>query len=237
MRKTRNFVLVLIASALLVSCFDNETELDFEVYTDAYVLKKNIGDSSAYAVTLFALGNQLIHSVTVTEIGGSGEIIQLTQDPSSLFTMSKIPVETDYLPFAPASNDYLFEVVAENGVTKEKYDFLSYEDLDIPEITKTEFSENKRLLSLNWTGVEGADGFIIKILNSEGVLVFNDGVQPDITQFSIDIVMGNWIIYPEKDETYNIQVHAFAYEPDTEEEYRVYNIQEVSISEVSIVWE
>ncbi|MEN8117668.1 MAG: hypothetical protein ABFS16_11855 [Bacteroidota bacterium] len=222
----------------MVSCFsDDDLVDDFEVITDAYVIKKKSGEEPVYAVSFYAFANQFMRSVTATEMGGSGEKINLAQDPTSILVMSKKPQESDFRSYAPATSDYLFQVVAESGISVDSYDFLSYDDIDIPEIVKTEFNESNKLLEIDWNEAEGADGYLVKILNSEGTEIsVSQGFENDVTDYTINVVLESWVVVPEPGETYTIQVHAFAYEPEFDEGYEVYNVQEVSIAEESIVW-
>lgn len=225
-------------SFVFISCFsDDDLKDNLEVYVDAYVIKKNIGDVTSYAPAFFAYGNQLLRSVTVTEIGGSGETIDLTQDFTSILTMSKRPDNNDFLPYPPAASDYLFEVTAESGVTVEEYDFLAYSDMGIPTVTQAEFTNNNKLLEVAWSDVAGADGYMVKILNSEGTEISaGSGFEAGTNSYTINIVLENWYEAPEPGQTYSVQVHAFAYEAEFEPGYEVYNVQEVSIGETTIVW-
>jgi len=237
MRKITNFVLIVITSVALVSCFGDDTEPQFEVFTDAYVLKKKMGDEEVYARAFYAYANQLIKSASATEIGGAGEKITLTQDPRSVYTFSKIPQESDYAPYPPAASDYLFQVTSEGGITKESQDFLSFDDIGIPEITKVEFAEIDKYLDVAWTEVAGADGYLLKILNDEGTEIINGyGFSTDILEYRLNIVLENWFETPEQGKTYIVEVHAYAYEPQTEPGYEAYNVQEVSVSESNIIW-
>lgn len=237
MRKFENFVFVLLSALLLVSCFGDEAEEAFDASSDAYIIKKYVGDEAVYGTVFYTYANQIMRSVSASEMGGSGEKINLTQDPGSLYTMSKKPQSSDFKPYPSAANEYLFEIVSESGVNKENYDFLSHDDIEIAEITKAGFNDIGKLLEIEWTAVEGADGFVVKIQNEEGINIsVSPGFDPDILDYTINVVLEDWLIVPESGKTYTIQIHAFAYEPEYEEGYQFYNIQEVSIAETPIVW-
>lgn len=237
MRRIRIYALMLITAFALASCFGDDEGSEIEVFTDAYVLKKMAGDEEVFAKTFYAYANQLMRSASATEIGGSGEKIELTQDPRSIYTFSKIPQQSDFNPYPPATVDYLFQVTSESGITKESTDFLSFDNIDITDITKTEFTENNKYLDIAWTEVTGADGYLIKIYNTEGVEIMNSyGFDTDILEYRLNILLENWIILPEQGETYILQLHAYAYEPEFEAGYDAYNIQEVSIAENEIIW-
>ena len=237
MRRITNYVLIVITSVALVSCFGDDTESQFEVLTDAYVLKKKSGDEEVYARAFYAYANQLINSATATEIGGAGEKITLTQDPRSVYTYSKIPQVSDFNPYPPATSDYLFQVTSEGGIIKESQDFLSFDDIDIPDITKVEFAEIDKYLDVAWTEVDGADGYLLKILNEEGTEIIDGyGFSTDILEYRLNILLENWFETPEQGKTYIVEVHAYVYEPQVEPGYEAYNVQEVSVSDAEIIW-
>jgi len=236
MKKIRNLLILLITSLLFASCLDNN-ESDFNANADVYVIKKKTGDADMYAKTFYVYGNQMMQSASVTETGGSGGKIDLIQDYRSIFVMSKLPQESDYLPYPPVTNDYLFQVTSEGGITKEYNDFLSFDDIGIPEIDSIYFSDNNKYLNVAWTEVDGTDGYLIKILNTEGEEVLNGyGFGPEVLEYQLNVLLANWVITPVQGETYVVQVHAFAYEPEFETGYEAYNIQEVAIDEKEIIW-
>jgi len=237
MRRIRNYALIVITAVLLGSCFGDDDDPQIEVFTDAYILKKMAGEDEVYARTFYAYANKLMKSATATEIGGSGEKIELTQDPRSIYTFSKIPQQSDFIPNPPATSDYLFQVTSEDGITKESQDFLSFDDIEITEITKTEFTENNKYLDIAWTEVSDADGYLVKIYNTEGIEIMTSyGFDTDILDYRLNVVLENWIIIPEQGETYLLQVHTYVYEQDVEPGYEAYNIQEVTIAETEIIW-
>ncbi|MDX1283580.1 MAG: hypothetical protein R3182_01145, partial [Draconibacterium sp.] len=116
-------------------------------------------------------------------------------------------------------------------------DFLDYDDIPIPEITKAEFSENNKMLEILWSDVSNADGFLVKIVDSEGYEIStSNGLDSGTNSYTINIVLEDWYTAPESGQSYSIQVHAFAYEAEYDTGYEVYNIQEVSIAEESLEW-
>ena len=231
-------VSTLAISIIFVSCLsDDDLEDSLEVYTDAYVIKKKIGNQPGYAPIFFAYANQLLRAVSVTEMGGSGQRFNLTQDPTSITTMSRRPQASDFKAYPPAASDYQFQITAESGVNVEKHDFLDYDDIPIPEITKAEFSENNKMLEILWSDVSNADGFLVKIVDSEGYEIStSNGLDSGTNSYTINIVLEDWYTAPESGQSYSIQVHAFAYEAEYDTGYEVYNIQEVSIAEESLEW-
>ena len=237
-QKSGKIVFVFLTSLIMVSCFSKDSQTELEVYSDAYVIKKMINDKPMYAVTFFAYGNQIMRSGTVTEIGGSGEYLKLGLNPNSIFTLVHWPIDSDFKPYPPPAAEFKFNVTAESGLTSESSDYLNINDINIPTIVKTEFSENKKLINITWTSVTGADGYVLKVAEENGNIIYaTDGMVPTVTNYTINLLTGNWTKRVESGNTYTIQVHAFAYEEDTDDFYNVYNVEELSIGEKSILWE
>ena len=237
-QKPGKIVIAFLTSLIMVSCFSKDTQTELEVFTDAYVIKKMINDRPMYAVTFFAYGNQMMRSGTVTEIGGSGGYLNLGLNPNSIFTLVHWPVESDFKPYPPSATEYKFNVTAESGITNESTDYLNINDIEIPVILKTVFSDNKKLIDVTWTSVARADGYVLKVAEENGNIIYaTDGMIPTVTSYTINLLTGNWTKPVESGNTYTIEVHAFAYEEDADDFYNVYNVEELSIGEKSILWE
>ena len=234
-RKSGNIVTTLLTMFLLVSCFSDNTKTELEVYTDAYTVKKMVGGEAVYAVAFYAYGNQMMNSGNVTEIGGSGVQINLGINPGSIFTLWKWPSVSDFKPYPPSAADYKFVITAESGMNNESLDHLNPKNLAIPVIAKTELSENNKLINVTWTSVTGANGFLIKVSEESGNIIYSsDGMLPTVTSNTINILTGNWTKPVEPGKTYIIEVHAFAYEAGTDALYKAYNVEEISIGQKSV---
>lgn len=236
--KSGKIAFVLFTSFIMVSCFSKDTQTPLEVYTDAYTIKKMVGNVPVYAVTFYAYGNQLMKSGTVTEVGGSGVPINLGLNPNSIFTLWKWPTESDFKPYPPSAAEYQFNVTAESGLNNESTEYLNPKNLSIPVIVKAALSDNKKLIDVGWTSVTGADGYLVKVAEQNGNIIYTtDGMLPSVTSYTINLLTGNWTKAVEPGNTYSIQVHAFAYEANTEDYYKVYNVEEISIGEKSVLYE
>jgi hypothetical protein len=237
-QKSGKIVFVFLISFMLVSCFSKDTQTELEVYTDAYVIKKMINDEPMYAITFYAYGNQMMRSGTVTEIGGSGVRIDLGLNPNSIFTLWKWPSESDFRPYPPSASEYQFSVTAESGLNNESTEYLNPKDIAIPVITKAAFSDNNKLIDVTWNPVAGADGFLVKVAEENANIIYtSDGMLPTITNYTINLLAGNWTKPVEQGNTYTIEVHAFVYEADADDFYKVYNVEEISIGTKSLAWE
>lgn len=236
-QKLKKIAFFLFAPFILVSCFNNDSETELEVYTDAFLIKKMVGTEPMYAVAFYAYGNQTMSSGTVTEVGGSGALVNLGNNPSTIFTLSKIPVESDYKPYPPANTEYKFKVIASSGAIDESTDKLIVKNLSTPTITKTEFGENKKLVNVAWTAVPNIDGYVVKVADKTGSFIYStESLKSSVTSFTVNMMAGNWSKTIVSGETYSIQVHAFVYEADADDFYNVYNVEEISIAEKTLPW-
>lgn len=234
----KKIALILCTPFIMVSCFNNDTETEPEIFNDAYLIKKMVGTEAQYAVAFYAYGNLVLSSGTVTEVGGSGTQINLGMHPSSVFTLSKIPAASDYKPYPPANTEYKFKITTSTGATIESTDKLTVQNLATPTITKIEFSENKKLVNVVWTAVPKADGYVVKVADKDGVYIFSsEGFAAGVTNCTLNLLTGNWTKTMDLDETYTIQVHAFMYETNTDDLYNIYNVEEISIDDKPIFWE
>ena len=221
----------------LSSCINNDIAEDFVVYPDVYLVKKIINNEPAYAVAFYAYGNQLLRNASVTQLGGSGEKIQLYQSAQSVFTMEKVPQDMDFKPYPPVASDYLFQVTAESGASAEESDFLDPFDIEIPQIVKAGFINNNKLFELNWTVVNNIDGYSIQFIDSDGVNIYGGPtLMPDESGVTINTLVGNWYNTPEAGQVYKVRVIAFAYETGADETNFVYNFSDVAIGETEITW-
>ena len=234
-RRSGKIAFVILSSFILVSCFSDNTETPLEVYSDAYMIKKMVGDEPMYAITFYAFGNQMMRSGTVTEIGGSGVPINLGLNPNSIFTLWEWPSGNDFRPYPPNAVEYKFNVTVESGLSNESIDYLNPKDISIPVITTAAFGDNNKLIDVAWSSVTGADGFLVKVAEENGNIIYtSDGILPTITNYTINLLAGNWTKPVEPGNTYIMEVHAFAYEADADEFYKVYNVEEISIGTKSL---
>lgn len=236
--RQNKIVFVLLASFLLTSCFRDDNDTNLEVNADVYMIKKIVGEQAVYGISFYAYGNQMMRSGTVTQVGGLGEQINLGLNPHSIFTLSKEPNENDYQLYLPAASEYVFNVTAESGSTVESKDFLNATDISIPAIVKAEVGANQKFVDVAWTAVPGVDGYMVKIADANGNYIFSsEGMDSGVNTYTINLFTGNWVTPAETGKTYSIQVHAFAYEANTDPLYAPFNVEEISIGEKTIILE
>ena len=232
----RNTTLVLLAGFTFVSCNDYEEELD--VITDVYVINKMFDNEVKSATAYFAYGNKELMSVSVAFPNSAGNVA-LEGYPGSIYTMAKEPKDADYKTTAPVNGNYSFTIQSADGETQQVPDLLSYEGLDIPEFTKTTFSGTPLILDLEWSDVTDADGYVVKMLDTDGKLVFNGySVGGDVNKYTVTGMSssGFWGTPAVNGESYVLQLNAFSYDAEANISNYVYNLSEISLVETQIVW-
>lgn len=233
----RNTMLVLLVGTAMVSCNDFEEELD--VLTDVYVINKKFDIEVKSAVAYYAYANQNMMSATVT-IPNNGGVVELESYPASIYTLAKEPKDSDYKTTAPAEGSYVFTMKGVNGETLQVPDILSYDGLDIPQFTKIKFSGTPFILELEWNDITEADGYVVKMFDTDGKLIFNGySVGSDINKYIItgSSSSGYWSEAAVEGESYRLQLNAFTYDSEANTSNYIYNISEISLGETQITWE
>lgn len=228
-------VLILIFS--FVSCNNDSDNDNFEVFADAYIVKKLIDNEVKTAAAFYAYANADIASATVTPPIDGGEPFDLSRSPKSSYTFFKEPVVAEFKTELPTPGTYQFDVKSTRGENIIKDDLLEIIGLDIPVIDSTRYHPENFSLTVNWESIQGADGYVIKLLNSSGITIFiSFAIVPTAKEFTINSNSGNWEIQANSGDSLILQVQAFAYDSDASTELNIYNIGEISIGEQEIVW-
>jgi hypothetical protein len=202
------------------------------------MIKKMFEDTPVFGVAYYAYGNKIMNSGTVTLVGGSGEQIDLGLNPGSIYTLYKEPSENDYYSNLPSAGEYKFNVLAEDGQTNESTDYLNVKNIGIPFILKAEIGDVQKLLDVTWTKVANADGYVVKISEDDGSLMYSTGaMSSESTTVSINLLAGNWSKPIEPGNTYIVEVNAFIYEDNIESYTAPYNLETISIATKTVTYE
>lgn len=236
MKKIFNVTNLAILSILLgfSSCSDDEVELN--VLTDAYVIKKMSDDNVAvYAIAYYAYANKNISTASV--LTPDEATINLSASESTPYTFMKEPEEADFLTDIPVEDNYLFDVVAKSEETAQSNDYLEFDDLNIPSITDTTYDSESNMLNVTWEAVPKCDGYVVRLFDLDGNIIYtSNAINPETAEYEIYQTSGNWFEQAIEGTSYKLQVQSFAYESDATAGDFAYNLKEISISEKEIVW-
>ena len=228
---------VLILVFLFTSCNNDADNANFEVFADAYIVKKLMDDEVKTAAAFYAYANADIASVTITPPIDGGETFELSRSPESSYTFFKEPDAADFKTELPPTGTYQFDVRNTRGENILREDVLEAPDLDIPVIDSTSYQSESLSLQVNWQSVPGADGYVVKLLNSEGLTIFiSYAVVPTAEELVINSTSGNWATQASPGDNLTLQVQVFAYESGATNEINIYNIGEIAIGEQEIIW-
>lgn len=228
---------VLIPAFLFVACNKDKDNTEFEVFADAYIINRLIEDEVKSAPAFYVYANSGIASVTVTPPAGGGEPFELARSPESSYTFFKEPQTNDFKTVAPTPGIYLFEVESTGGDIIQANDLLEILNLEIPEIVSTNYQSESFSMQIKWESVANADGYVLKLLNNDGLTIFvSFAVSSSTTEYIISPATGNWLMQVYSGDNLTLQVQAFAYDSDATAENNIYNIGEISIGEKAITW-
>jgi len=238
MRTTRLGKILLMAFALpfvFWACNDDDDQLEFEVYADAFVMKKVIDNEVKHGVSYFAYGNKGISSATVTP--PAGEPFELVVSEESTFTFLKETSEEEFVSSLPQNGSYLFDVESKDGETVQVTEVVENGTLEIPVITETTYHSEDATMTVEWEESENADGFVVRLLDDEGKVKFlSYALNPTVDEFNINSSSGSWANQAYSGDELTLQLQAFTYESDVPQEELVYSIKEISVAENQVTW-
>lgn len=217
------------------ACNDDDETLEFEVYADAFVVKKKIDNEVKHGISYFAYGNKSISTATVTP--PLGEPFDLTVSEESAFTFLKETSEEEFVSSLPQNGSYLFDVESKDGEIVQVTEVVENGVLEIPVITGTTYHSENATMTVEWEESENADGFVVRLLDNEGKVKFlSYALNPTVHEFNINSSSGNWANQAYSGDELTLQLQAFTYESGVSQDDLLYNIKEIAIAEKEITW-
>jgi hypothetical protein len=233
----KKLIPVIILIFLFVSCNNDADNDNFEVFADTYIVKKLADDEVKTAAAFYVYANSGIASATVTPPIDGGDLFELSPSPESSLTFFKEPDASEFKTKLPTTGTYQFDVKSTRGENILREDLLETLGLEIPVIDSTSYQPESFSLKVNWQSVQGADGYVVRLLNLEGLTVFiSFAIVPTAEELVIHSTSGNWEIQASPGDNLTLQVQAFAYESSATNEINIYNIGEIAIGEQKIIW-
>lgn len=224
------FVLSLL---LLPSCIDSD--IDPVGYGDAFILVEVAGQDTLTGLGLHAFSYSQFTSVNV----------QLSSDASKSYVLQPyLGFSQDYVwttPLAeykkelPAAGDYTFSATFRGGHTHVFFDKLYNTVVFPPKIVKCIYNNTNRKVEVEWERVSNADSYNIKLLNSDGNILFVSPVFNRITDIYIfDKNTSGWQTssFPAAGQSVTVEVASYLLEPGTNNN----ELQSIGKSRKVIVW-
>jgi hypothetical protein len=230
-------LIFLIFSSFFTACNKENPETEFEVFADAYTVKKLVDDEPKTAIAFYAYGNKNISEAKVTPPEGEGSSVQLAASDGSGYTFYKEPEPEDFKSESPAEEIYVFDVESTSGEVVQETDLLEIVNPEIPEIVSTSFNTNTLTLTVKWEAITGADGTAVKLTDKQGNTIFiSYGLSSTTTEFPLGTESGTWTSSANLGDELILQVQAYVVEGDVNEELSLYNIAGIAIGEKEIIW-
>jgi hypothetical protein len=201
---------------LLNSCID--TDIDPVGYGDAFILVEISGQD-----TLMGLG---LHAFSYSEFTSVN--VQLSSDVSKSYVLQPYlgyaqdfvwsTPRNEYTRALPGAGDYVFNATFRGGHTQVFYDKLYATVVYPPKITKCVYNTNNQKVEVEWDRVSNADSYNVKLLNSDGEMLFVSPVFNRITDIYIfDKNSQGWQTssYPTVGQNITVEVASYLLETGT----------------------
>ena len=218
---------------LLTSCIDSD--IDPVGYGDAFIFVEIVGQDTLAGLGLHAFSYSQFTSVNV----------QLNSDASKNYVLQPyLGFSQDYVwstPLAeykkelPAAGDYTFSATFRGGQTQVFFDKLYNTVVYPPKIVRCGYNENNRKIEVEWERVSNADSYNVKLLSSDGDILFVSPVFNRITDiYTFDRNTSGWqtSTFPVAGQNVTVEVASYLLETGTNNN----ELQSIGKSRRVIVW-
>lgn len=200
---------------------------------DALIVVKKINNQVAYGISLYAYTYSSFKTVTVTNTGDPSKVYTLAANQGYKTNFYYETPDNEFSTTKPAAGTYLFSATFENGVAQNFSDELTADVIDLPTLTKCEYSTTNHRLEINWNLIQNANGYAVNIFDGETVVLSSTGLRDNIKAYAVSLGSGWATGYtPEANKTYKVRVLGFRYEPNGD----TYNVQAVAVTDTTVVW-
>ncbi len=227
------FSTVVLSLFLLSSCIDSD--IDPVGYGDAFIFVEIVDQDTLTGLGLHAFSYSEFTSVNVRLSGDDTKnyVLQPYLGYKQDFTWST-PI-AEYSKTLPAAGDYIFEATFRGGQSHTFFDKLYSTLVYPPKILKAEFVSAGEKVEVEWQKVSNADSYNVKLLNSEGNILFVSPVFNRSTDFySFSKNTNGWqsSSYPTAGQTVVVEVASYLLEPGTNQN----ELQSIGKSRQQITW-
>lgn len=230
-------VLILAIAALFSSCLDEDTTTQY--VSDMFLVSKVIdGD------TLFAIDGTLYSDNKIDSVRGEGVYYKgfnhafTKLDDAGFFFEYRTP-DLLYQKNIPAASEYNMTAYHTDGTKKTLTDEVSTLAIAPAVIDSFGYDRFEKKIYLDWTKVNNAEYYSVRISNTKGEIIFNSSNLIYQTQtYSIDEFTQGWYnnTLPNYGDTLSLCVIGLLFEENASVSYNN-NYQAISFSETQeVVW-
>lgn len=222
------FILILS----LLSC--NKANEQASGVGDALIVVKKINHQVVYGISLYAYTYSTFKSVTVTSNSDPSKTYTLAANQGYATNFYYETPDDKFTSTKPASGTYTFSAVFENGATQEFTDVLTDNVINLPVLTKCEYSAANHRLEINWNLIQDADGYAVNLFDGTNVVFSSTALANNIKAYAVTASGPGWAtgFSPEAGKAYNVRVLGFLFEPNGD----TYNVQATSVADTTAVW-
>lgn len=232
------FLPVFSGIMLIASCNTDDEEPAFEVDADACIVLKKIDGEPKSAIAFYVFANSGIASATVEPPGRNSKPLPLQKSDESAFSFYRFPGDEEFRAQFPVTGTYNFEVVSKRGKSVQQQDSVSIVFMSVPEIISITPDKGKSSLTINWTPVEGMNGYVVKLYHPGGGTIYSGKqLTSAASKYTITPGEGKWITTLKKGDRAILQLHALRYQTGNTTKNRMNNLNGIAIAEASIIWE
>lgn len=230
--KPTKFLATLILILSFLAC--NKTNEQASGAGDAIIVVKKINDQVVYGISFYAYTYSTFKSVTVTSNSDPAKTYTLAANQGYATNFYYETPDAEFTTTKPVSGTYTFSAVFENGTTQEFTDELTDHVINLPVLTKCEYSAPDHRLEVNWNLIQDADGYAINLFDGTNVIFSSAALADNIKAYAVSASGSGWAngFSPESGKAYKVRVLGFLFEPNGD----TYNVQATSVTDTTAVW-
>jgi hypothetical protein len=232
MRPVKFLSAFIVIALFFLSC--NKANEQASGVGDALIVVKKINNQVVYGVSLYAYTYSSFRSVTVTSSSNPSKNYTLEASQGFKTNFYYETPDGEFSATKPVAGTYTFSAVFENGVTQQFTDVLTDKVLNVPEVTKCEYSADNHRLEVNWNLVTDANGYAVNLFDGTNVIFSSAALADNIKAYAVTASGNGWAtgFVPEAGKAYTVRVLAFLFEPGGD----TYNVQSTSVTDTRVVW-
>jgi hypothetical protein len=206
MTKTIQIFSILVVSIItFFSCVDLETEK--ETLSDVYITTKINNGDTVYLLEGFVQSNYSMKSVILKNPDKS-ITYDFTKSSSSGGYFQREVTNEDYTLIKPASGNYTFDILYDDGTAVETIDFLTSDVIEPIKITEVIPDSINLTVVVSWIKNTKADYYTVRILNKESIIFLSDMIDSTYSSVTIFTYSYGWSssIIPEDGDSLQVVI-------------------------------